>query len=264
MSSDQDTKLGRFCWIEANQVDSQAGKGFYSSLFSWELQDFPMGEGGVYTVFKKGGKVVAGLFQLTPELLEAKVPAHWISYISVPDIEEGSRRVLELGGKVVKAPFDIQGSGKMAIIQDPAGAHFALWQSVQPMDPLLAGETNSYCWLELVVRDIDKAGAFYSQLFGWNCVVDHSMGRPYSLFSLDGRPFAGMMAIEESWGAVPPHWLIYFAVEDIEGMAAKIQNLGGKAITPIMEIAKVGRFVTVADPQGAVFAFIQPNASTGE
>jgi predicted enzyme related to lactoylglutathione lyase len=257
MSSVQEPALGRFCWIEVNVVDAKAGKDFYSKLFSWETEDCPMGEGSVYSVFKKGGKATAGLFLLNPELLQQGVPPHWFSYIGVANIDESAIKAKELGGVVIKGPFDIPAAGRMAVIQDPAGAHFALWQSLNPADPLLRGEANSLCWNELQVKDLRKAGAFYTQLLGWEVVEDLSTGKPYSLFQQNGEIFAGMMEIEASWGEVPPNWMVYFSVEDIEVMSARIQSLSGKTETPIMDIPKVGRLLVAADPQGAVFALLQ-------
>ena len=71
---------------------------------------------------------------------------------------------------------------------------------------------------------------------------------------------AAMMAIPTELGSVPPHWKIYFAVSDCEGQTTLAQSLGGTVRFPPTDAAGVGRYSVLADPQGAVFAVIQPTA----
>jgi predicted enzyme related to lactoylglutathione lyase len=58
-------------------------------------------------------------------------------------------------------------------------------------------------------------------------------------------------------GPVPPHWLIYFTVNDCDGDVARANRLGGKTVVPPMDIPSVGRFAVLADPAGATFAIIK-------
>ena len=85
----------------------------------------------------------------------------------------------------------------------------------------------------------------------------------YTTFTADGAPRGGMMTIQPSWGRVPPHWLVYFAVSDCEGSAALCQSLGGSVRVPPTDVAGVGRFAVLADPQGAVFAVIATDPAMG-
>ena len=66
-----------------------------------------------------------------------------------------------------------------------------------------------------------------------------------------------MLAIDPAWGPMPPHWLVYFAVSDIEGQTALAQSLGGAVRVPPTDAPGVGRFSVLADPQGAMFAMIE-------
>jgi predicted enzyme related to lactoylglutathione lyase len=77
----------------------------------------------------------------------------------------------------------------------------------------------------------------------------------YTIFMNDGTPAAGMLTMPPEWAGVPPHWLIYFAVEDADAAAARAADLGGKIVMPPSE-SPYGRFSVVQDPQGAVFAVI--------
>jgi predicted enzyme related to lactoylglutathione lyase len=112
------------------------------------------------------------------------------------------------------------------------------------------------CWNELATPDPARAGAFYTSLLGWTA-ESHPMGTTsYTMFTDQGAPRGGMMTLLPAWGAVP-HWLVYFAVSDIEGQTALAQSLGGSVRVPPAEAPGVGRFSVLADPQGAAFAAIE-------
>ncbi|HKH67836.1 MAG TPA: VOC family protein, partial [Reyranella sp.] len=116
----------------------------------------------------------------------------------------------------------------------------------------LANQAGGFCWTELTTRDIDAAKAFYPRVFGWG-VKDHP---GYTEWTIDDRSIAGAMTMGDNFPPeVPPHWVVYFAVEDADATAAKAQELGGRA-SPIMD-SPAGRFAILNDPHGAVFAVIK-------
>ena len=65
------------------------------------------------------------------------------------------------------------------------------------------------------------------------------------------------MELTPQHGQVPPHWMIYFTVDDCDGDAARAKSLGGKIVVPPMDIPNVGRFAVLSDPAGAAFAVIK-------
>jgi predicted enzyme related to lactoylglutathione lyase len=79
----------------------------------------------------------------------------------------------------------------------------------------------------------------------------------YTEFHLGDQGVGGMMAIEASWGDVPPHWIVYFQVADLDASAARVGSLGGKLRMEPTDIPEVGRFAIPLDPQGAEFAIIR-------
>lgn len=111
-----------------------------------------------------------------------------------------------------------------------------------------------FSWHELHTGDRAKAIKFYATLFGWE-TKDFPMGpgEPYGLCFLGGKDMAGIMK-SMAPANVPPHWLPYISVEDVDASSDKTTKLGGKVISKPMDIPNVGRFAVVADPQGAVFA----------
>jgi predicted enzyme related to lactoylglutathione lyase len=119
------------------------------------------------------------------------------------------------------------------------------------------GEPGSICWNELATTDPARAGGFYTALLGWATETQPMGAGTYTIFTDQGASRGGMAAVAPSRGPVPPHWLVYFAVRDIEGQTALAQSLGGSVRVPPNDAPGVGRFAVLADPQGAEFAAIQ-------
>jgi uncharacterized protein len=114
--------------------------------------------------------------------------------------------------------------------------------------------TGRFVWHELHTGDRAKATKFYAQLIGWETKeVPMGPGETYGLCLLNGKDVAGITKSMAPAG-VPPHWLPYIAVENVDTSAARVKELGGKVIGAPMDIPNVGRFAVVADPQGATFA----------
>ena len=218
----------------------------------------PAGAARVYTRLEKDGKSVGALFEMSPEMRAAGVPAHWQSYVSVDDAQAAAEKAAGLGGKIVSPAFDVMDAGRMAMIQDPTGARLALWQAKTHGGAQLVNEPDSWCWNELHTKDIRTAEKFYCDLFGWT--ARHSQGaaaETYVEFRNGSRGAGGMLEIQASWGDVPPNWAVYFAVADLDACLAKVKELGGETPMPPLEIAGVGRFAMVHDDGGAAFAVIQ-------
>jgi predicted enzyme related to lactoylglutathione lyase len=249
---------GTFCWADLGSPDAAAAKRFYTALFGLTAEDRPMGPDAVYTMLTVDGRSVAALYQQEPA--PGGTPPQWLSYISVGSVNESAQRAKELGGAILMDPFDVLDVGRMAMVQDPTGAVVALWEPRRHTGAGLMGEPNALCWNELATTDTQRAGAFYTSLFGWSTETQPLGAGTYTLFTDAGAPRGGMMAIPPQLGPVPSHWKIYFAVSDCEGQTTLAQSLGGAVRFPPTDAAGVGRYSVLADPQGAVFAVIQPTA----
>ena len=254
---------GTFCWVELGTSDGEAAKKFYTELFSWDFIDNPMGPGMVYTMLKQEGKDVAGLYQLMPDLKAQGIPPHWLSYVSVTSADEAAAQATEAGATLMNGPFDVYTIGRMAVVKDPTGAVFALWQAGTHQGSGIVNVPNSFCWNELGTNDTVKAAEFYTTVFGWAANVQDMGPTQYTMFVNGERPAAGMYALTPEMGNVPPHWTVYFAVQDCDATAAKAESLGAKTMTPPADIPGIGRFSLLLDPQGAAFAIIKlANAPT--
>jgi predicted enzyme related to lactoylglutathione lyase len=249
---------GTFCWVELGSTDQDRARTFYADLFGWKVEDVPMGEQGAYTMFHKGGKYTAALYQVAPDQPNA-APDCWVVFVSVDDVDAAAEMARELGGLVLAEPFDVFESGRMAVVQDSVGAVFCMWQPFDHAGVGVKSEHGALCWNELLSLDTESAKAFYEGLFGWTA-HDQEMPPPtgiYTTFMLGEFPAGGMMQIQPSWGDVPTHWATYFAVDDCDGIVARAQELGGSTVSPAMDIPGVGRFAWLSDPLGASFAVIK-------
>jgi predicted enzyme related to lactoylglutathione lyase len=252
-----DYKPGTFCWVELGTSDDQAAKNFYTKLFGWDFVENSMGEHGVYTILKLGGKDVGGLYKLMPDMVARGVPPHWMSYVSVENADEAAEKAKAEGGTIVMGPFDVATLGRMAVVQDPTGAAFSLWEAKEHKGSGIYNVPNSFCWNELATNDPPRAGEFYSNMFGWDKDTQNFGPMEYTMFKNADRGAGGMYKITPEMGPMPPHWLVYFAVDDCDAKVQKATELGASVMKPADDIPGVGRFAILNDPQGAAFALIK-------
>jgi predicted enzyme related to lactoylglutathione lyase len=163
------------------------------------------------------------------------------------------KRATGLGAKVFAPPFDVMDAGRMAVLQDPTGAVFHVWQAGKHIGAQLLDEPGALCWTELATNDTKTAEKFYTSLFGWTAKTSNDAGMEYTELTNQGRPQAGLMAITPQMGNMPPAWTPYFQVTDVDATTAKAKSLGGQVFMGPQDIPKVGRFSVLADPQGAPF-----------
>jgi hypothetical protein len=242
---------GTFSWADLSTSDQGAAKTFYSGLFGWKADDRPVSDGVVYSMQQIGGKDVAAISPQMQDQLDAGVPPLWNSYITVGSADDTAAKAGELGAAVHAPPFDVMDVGRMAVIQDPQGAFFMIWEPKTTIGAQLVNAPGALCWNELYTTDIDGAKAFYGGLFGWEFQAFEQSPDPYFVIMNQGRGNGGIRGLAEP--DMPPNWLVYIAAEDIDAGLAKANELGGQTMMgPIdIGIAKIG---IVQDPQGAVFA----------
>jgi uncharacterized protein len=241
---------GTFCWVDLATTDQEAAKAFYARLLGWSYDDRPVGEGIVYSMARLRGRDVAAISPQPERMREAGAPPSWMSYVSVQDADATAARARELGATLFAEPFDVFDAGRMAVISDPEGAVFALWQAGTQIGAGVVNEPGTLSWNDLATRDPEGAQRFYGELFGWT----FDAAAPVYLTIRNGdRMNGGVRVMGQGEEQVPPHWLPYFAVEDLGASVALAGDAGGQALAPPMEVP-AGRFAALADPHGAAFA----------
>jgi uncharacterized protein len=239
---------GTFSWAELSTSDPDDAKRFYGELFGWDFDDQPMpGDAGAYTLAKRDGKDVAALFPAREGM-----PTFWGSYVTVESADSAAARASDAGGTLMAEPFDVMDAGRMAIIQDPTGAVFSVWQPHGSIGATWVNSPGALTLNQLNTTDPEAAQRFYAELFGWR--IDRMEGgdQPYWGIYNDDRVNGGMMGMPPDAGPMPSHWLVYFGSEDVDADAGRVGELGGQVMVPPMEVPG-GRILVAQDPQGAVF-----------
>ena len=245
------------CWVDTWQADAAAAASFYEGVFGWECAR----QDGGALMCRLGGRDVAMIGQLPPE--QSHRPAAWLHYVQVDDLDQTVARVGEAGGTTPVGPIDALDGGRIAIVADPAGAHFGIWQLGRHRGAELVNEAGAWSWTQLLTSDQEGAKRFYRDVFGWETEAFGDGPGPVTLWKLPGyvggepeQPVprdvvAGMAALPEK--APRPHWQINFWVEDVDEAVARATGRGGHVAVPPFDF-DVFRQAVVVDPAGAAFS----------
>jgi len=250
---------GAFCWVELGTTDQANAKNFYASIFGWTVADMPMGPHEYYTLFKLNGGDAAAAYTMQPAE-RANVPPHWNLYIAVENTDECAKHAGELGGKVVAPPFDVGTFGRMAVIQDPTGGAFCIWQAKDTVGTTVAGESGTVCWADLSTPDPAAAKPFYEALFGWKIGPAEKYPPDYWVIRNGEQLIGGIPPTAFRQPGAPPHWMLFFLASNVDGVAAKTTALGGAVHLAPMSMGST-RLAVLADPQGAGFSVINPSGA---
>jgi predicted enzyme related to lactoylglutathione lyase len=266
--TDQDRYIpGVPCWIDTTQPDLDAAAAFYSALFGWEIEDvMPPGAPVRYLIGRRGGGDVAGIG-------EPPGAALWNTYIWVEDAAETASKVRAAGGTVLVEPRDVGEDGRTAVLADPAGAVFRVWQPGLHRGATVVNEHGALNFNVLTTPDLDAAQAFYGAVFGWE-LLDIGGASMWALASYGdflerrtpglrenmaqmGAPerFADVVASINPAGG-DARWDVTFGADDADAIAARATELGGTVIVPPTD-APWTRMTVIADPAGATFTASQ-------
>lgn len=114
-----------FVHVELNTTDPAKAKAFYGQLFTWKMEDMPMGPGMTYTMIQPGEGTGGGLMKHPVP----GAPSSWLAYVVVDDVRATTEKARALGASVMKDVTEVQGMGWFSIITDPTGAVLGLWQN---------------------------------------------------------------------------------------------------------------------------------------
>ncbi len=264
------------CWVDSNQPDPERATAFYGGLFGWEFEDvMPEGSGGSYLIGRiRGGDVAA--IGSSPE--GAPPAATWNTYIWVDSADDAAAKARAAGGAVVAEPFDVMDAGRTAVLSDPEGAVFSVWQAKNHKGARVVNEHGSLNFNGLATRDPEAAKAFYGAVFGWRTLVlpsgiawtlpgygDHleestpglreqmaQMGAPDGFIDV----VASLDPIAADDRDTPAHWSVTFGVDSADATAARAAELGGEVVAGPVD-APWTRIAVITDPQGATFVASQ-------
>lgn len=246
-------EIGRFVWFELVSDAAAKARAFYSELFGWKVEEIEMGGGMRYPMIKLAGDKGIGGFAPLPK---PGLSPHWLSYVSVEDVDASARTVVEKGGKKLMDGFDVPGVGRMTPVADPQGAPFVLFRASEGDAPAAEG-IGAFHWNELWSPDPAAALRFYAETLGY---AHSEMAMPegaYYVLERGGAPRGGIM---KAPAGAPTGWTQYVTVDDVEAAIARAKRAGGAALGEAHEVEGVGRFAHLRDPLGALVGVIKPAA----
>lgn len=223
---------------------------FYGGLFGWDSENDPILG---FAQMKLGGKAVASIS------ISFDGPTFWLTHITVDDISTVALQAVTAGGAVILAPTTLVsllfGEWKQAVIRDPAGAYFGLWQPGTRIGAQLVQDPGTLLWSDLRTSNIDPAKTYYGTVFGWGVhayeIAGEGLITEWRLNGLNNR--GGTTQFNPAWPTdSQPHWLPYFSVADTDATAQKAVALGGQVKVPPAN-TWIGRTAVLADPAGGNF-----------
>ena len=248
---------GRILWYELLTTDMKAAENFYTKVVGWTVTPFRGGEEPYDMFGRSGDKSIGGVMAIPTGM---NFPPHWGMYVGVPRLEDAVSQIERLGGSALSPVIDVPEVGRMRTMQDPQGALFSVYEPAPnaPHLPEAAPEPGDVSWHELYTTDAEGAMKFYTTMFGWQPTETMDMG-PMGKYHMFGRafPLGGMMNKPKEMAQVPPHWGVYFRVDDVHKAAERVKANGGQVVNGPMEVPGGDLIVNCIDPQGAAFSLHQ-------
>jgi predicted enzyme related to lactoylglutathione lyase len=244
---------GTPCWIDLMVPDPRMAMDFYGALLGWDFADLG-DEAGNYILCSLEGRQVSGIGR-TPQD-QPDMPAAWTTYLATSDADKTVATARGAGGQIMVAPMDVFNEGRMAIVADPTGAVFGLWQAGRHHGIQVTDTAGAPVWFECMTRDFPAARSFYGEVAGYGFNDMSGDGFTYATLTVDDTMVGGMGELPAEVPAeVPPHWMVYLGVTDTDATLERVTELGGSVMRAASD-TPYGRMATVSDNQGAVFSVI--------
>ncbi len=238
---------GEFVWCDLSAHNAGPSRDFYKRIFGWHFSD----QGGGYHFASKGQYPVAGHYQMPEKFIKIGMPAFWMSYIAVTDVQATVDLANTLGAKVELGPAEFDGGGTYALIRDPLGAGFTVYSGRALGE--FSDQNGGRMGHGLFVSDASKVIPFYTALFDWDFgtpaggVYAVTTGSGYS-FSLHEIPDPAVRGKEEFWA-------VYFATENLETLKSSVDASGGETVADMA--LPEGDSTLFRDPDGGAFVAVQ-------
>jgi uncharacterized protein len=247
MDVDTNQPLGTPTWIDLGVPDLDRALGFYGAVFGWEFDIGPE-EFGQYTMCFLRGRRVAAISRMN----DPATRGVWNVYLATDDCDRTAAQAREAGGTLVMEPMDVMGDGRMAIVRDPVGARFSLWEGRARHGAEAVNEPGALVRNDLVTGSPEPARAFYAAVFGFT--LDRNEDLPDFDFTFlrrpDGHEVAGIMGVPGATSA----WNTTFEVAGTDEVVQRALDRGGTSAGA--EDFVYGRMATIADPFGSEFSVI--------
>ena len=241
-------KHNKFIFSDLSTYDLDVAKQFYSKVFEWDYEHTSDG----YHMSHYANKEVSGLYETPKKFKDMNMPSFWMSYIQVENIDKTIENAKKLGGIIELVDKD-QPVGKVALIRDPLGAGFTVYEGTF-LNARYENQINALVWNELFVSDFSKVKPFYRGLFNWSFKTAE---RGRYLIQIDNSETIG--AIQEVSNAIKgekEYWGVFFGVDSLDKVKQRVIDNGGKLIYEDPSIT------ALADPFQAFFHIVPVGKQT--
>lgn len=218
---------------------------FYEKVFGWNYHEYY----GNFTAYIKNQPVV-GLYETPEKFQEMGMPHFWMTYIEVNDIKNTVEKARELGG-IIEIQEEIPGFGNIALIRDPQGAGFTIYQGNNLSSTRTKNQSNTLIWNELHVSNAQAVIPFYEGIFDWKICQNPSDF--YKVRNRHEEHIANILEIPNEIKGKYEYWVCTFGVDNLQQTKNTIlQNSGSVIIDE-------GNRILCADNSGQAFFYIEPN-----
>ena len=216
---------------------------FYESIFGWTYyKDYD------YYIAYKGEQSIVGLYETPDKFKQMRMPHFWMTYIQVNDIKHTVAKACELGG-IIEMEQTVEGFGKVALIRDPQGAGFTIYEGDQLKSTRTKDEANTLIWNELHISNAKNIIPFYEGIFDWRFIK--TADSYYEIYTQDHAHIANALEIENSYKGKYEYWVCTFGVDDLHAKKEAILNHGG------ILVYDEGKRLLMSDNSGEAFFYIE-------
>lgn len=242
---------GHPAWLDIMVNDTASREGlmaFCTEVFGWT---FTVGgpDTAYYSMAHANGVPVAGIGQMEGS------PAQWTTYLATKDIDATAAKATELGAMMMFGPIDVMDAGRLAIISDPAGAVFGLWEQKDFAGTGVYGEPNTPGWWNHTSSDPKIAAKFYCELFG---LAGMEANGGYMIAISDSDQAFASISPNPAPDDMPPHWAPIILSADLAVTRERVTGAGGELMFESMDVpggtitafkdSAVGAFLTAFQP----------------
>lgn len=248
-------EVGRIVWHDLLTHDVAKAKQFYTNLLGWQYQiehttDFVWASGEAeYPLIVANGEAHGGFVEPGQA-----ISSHWVAFVMVQDVDAIAAKAKQLGATLDRAPFDVPGVGRSAVIRDPQGAITCPYRPTHHFPP----PRGLFLWDELMTHNLEPEKIFYSELYGWTSRDVEQPGTGIVFNLTDGNAAAG--AIQQPLEvAGSSTWVTYLAIHNIDATITQAKTLGANVYRKEINRLNMGRMALLTDPTGAVFGLLSPS-----
>jgi len=243
---------GDFVWSDLSAYRPDTAIAFYRSVFGWDFVETAGTDNVPYHIAKMADRECAGLFEMPRMFQEMKLPSFWMSYIQVDEFDTAVDTAGSSGGKIELGPVEFDSASKIALIRDPLGAGFTVYEGSGLTPRPTSPKPGEMAWNALHVSKAEMAIPFYRALFGWSIVEDDKIEGQHHVIGANGAPISEIRerGTEDRGGF--EYWAVTFAVEDLSDACVRARQAGGE-----VGLSMDGLSITpIYDPDGACFYIV--------